>query len=163
MVYYYVDWLIVVSKQDFKLLEDVKPGDLISVDWCDASTGKSSMNGGAVDVPVQSWGIFLGVIAGRVQHIILAQNSFSFTETVFDLDYTSIPVGWTVGVKILVRANVNREIADCMIHSFAKSSSGQSRSSIISSNLLNPRSPRIFMYHRMQRVRMRMRMPWQKI
>ena len=98
------------KKDDFRLSDYVKPGDLIAVDWCDASTGKSSMNGGAVDVPVKSWGIFLGVIAGRVQHIILAQNNFSFTETVFDLDYTSIPVGWTVGVKVLVRANVKRKL-----------------------------------------------------
>ncbi len=133
------------KKEDFRLLDYVKPGDLIAVDWCDASTGRSSMNGGAVDVPMKSWGIFLGVIAGCVQHIILAKNSFSFTETIFDLDYTSIPVGWTVGVKVLVPANVNREIADCMIHSFAKSNSGQPRSSIISSNLLNPHAPRIFM------------------
>jgi hypothetical protein len=35
-----------MSKQILKLLENVKPGDLIAVDWCDASTGKSSLNGG---------------------------------------------------------------------------------------------------------------------
>jgi hypothetical protein len=145
--------LAVLSKQDLRLLEHVKPGDLIAVDWCDASTGKSSMNGGAIDVPVQSWGIYLGVIAGRVQHIILAQNSFCFTDSAFDLDYTAIPVGWTVEVKVLVSGSVNREVADCMIHSFAKSSSGQSRSSIVGA-----RSPKTFEY-RMQRLRLH----WPKI
>ena len=79
--------MAVLSKEDLRLLEHVKPGDLIAVDWCDASTGKSSMNGGAIDVPVRSWGIYLGVIAGRIQHIILAQNSFCFTNSAFDLDY----------------------------------------------------------------------------
>ena len=138
----------VLSKQDLRLLEHVRPGDLTAVDWCDASTGKSSMNGGAIDVPVRSWGIYLGVIAGRIQHIILAQNSFCFTNSAFDLDYTAIPVGWTVEVKVLVSGSVNKEIADCMIHSFAKSNSGQSRSSIIGA-----RSPKTFEY-RMQRMRL---------
>jgi hypothetical protein len=95
-----------------KLFGDVKPGDLIAVDWCDASTGKSSMNGGAVDVPVRSWGIFLGIVEGKVKHVILAQNSFRFTDSAFDLDYTAIPVGWTVDVKFLASEHVKREVAE---------------------------------------------------
>ena len=31
---------VFLSKQVLKLLENVKSGDLISVDWCDASVGK---------------------------------------------------------------------------------------------------------------------------
>ncbi len=89
-----------MSKQVQRLFENVRPGDLICVDWRDASTGKSSMNGGVVDVPVRSWGVFLGVIEGRVKHIILAQNSFRFTDSIFDLDYTAIPLGWTRKVYV---------------------------------------------------------------
>jgi hypothetical protein len=39
--------------------------------WTDASIGKTSTNGGVIDVPVQSWGIFVGVF-GKRKHIILA-------------------------------------------------------------------------------------------
>lgn len=120
------------------MLDNVKPGDLIAVDWCDASTGKSSMNGGAIDVPVCSWGIFLGVVEGRVKHIILAQNSFRFTDSAFDLDYTAIPLSWTVEVKVLAPEHVKREIAEDMIQSFAHSNTGQSRM-----NTAGLRSPRM--------------------
>lgn len=138
--------MAVLNKQALKALEDVKPGDLIYVDWCDASTGKSSMSGGGIDVPVRSWGVFLGVMEGRVKHIILAQNSFRFTDSAFDLDYTAIPVGWTITITILAASHIAKEIADDMIHSFAKSASGQSRTSVNGA-----RSPRMF-EHRMQRL-----------
>lgn len=137
-----------MSKQQIlKELKNVTPGDLIAVDWCDASTGKSSMNSGVVDVPVRSWGVFLGLIEGRVKHIILAQNSFRFSDAVFDLDYTAIPVGWTVEVKVLVSGHVPKFIADGMMRSFARDSAGQSRM-----NTSGLRSPKIF-EHRMQRLR----------
>ncbi len=57
---------VFLSKQALKLLENVKSGDLISVDWCDASVGKSSGSGMAIDVPVKSWGIFVGLISDKV-------------------------------------------------------------------------------------------------
>lgn len=123
------------------------PGDLIAVDWCDASTGRSGTNGAIVDVPVRSWGVFLGVIEGRIKHVVLAQNSFRFTDSIFDLDYTAIPIGWAVKVIVLAAGHLPREIAEDMMRSFAKSGGGQSRSS--TGGL---RSPRTFM-HRMQRLR----------
>ena len=132
-------------KQVLSELENVKPGDLVSVDWCDASTGKASANGGAVDVPVRSWGIFLGLIDGRIKHIILAQNSFRFTDFVFDLDYTCIPLGWSVEIQVIVAGHVPLRVAMDMMRSFAKDS-GQSRM-----NTAGLRSPKTF-EHRMQRL-----------
>ena len=155
-------------KQVLKELESIKPGDLVAVDWCDASTGKSSMNGGSIDVPVRSWGVFLGVIDGRVKHVILAQNSFRFTDSAFDLDYTAIPVGWTVEVKVLAAGHVKREVAEDMIQSFARSTAGQARTN--TAGLRSPRTSllrlrlhlllhhsstsnvKIFGIHRMQRL-----------
>jgi len=138
-----------VSKQIQKLFENVKPGDLICVDWCDASTGKSSMNGGVVDVPVRSWGVFLGVIEGRIKHIILAQNSFRFTDSIFDLDYTAIPLGWTIEVKVVAASHIEEAAADDMMRSFAKNSNSQARL-----NTAGLRSPRMSVFvHRMQRIR----------
>ena len=135
-------------KQVLNELENVKPGDLVAVDWCDASTGKSSMNGGVVDVPVRSWGVFLGVIEGRIKHIVLAQNSFRYTDSMFDMDYTAIPVGWTVEVKVLAAGHVNVEVARDMMRCFAKNNAGgQART-----NVTVARSPRMFIY-RMQRAR----------
>jgi hypothetical protein len=106
------------------------------------------MNGGAVDVPAKSWGIYLGIVEGRIKHIILAQNSFCFTDSAYDLDYTAIPVGWTVEVKVLVSSTVDKKTADLMVHSFAKSSSGQTRST----GAVGVRSQKVFLNH-MQRLR----------
>lgn len=88
---------VVVSKQAkqvLKALENVSPGDLIAVEWCDASVGESSGSGMAIDAPVKSWGIFVGLIGDRVKHIVLSQNSFRYADGLYDLDYTAIPIGW---------------------------------------------------------------------
>jgi hypothetical protein len=57
--------------------------------WTDASIGKTSTNGGVIDVPVRSWGIFVGVF-GKRKHIIFAQNSFRYAEGLLDLDYNHL-------------------------------------------------------------------------
>jgi hypothetical protein len=45
-----------------KQLESLSVGDLICVDWCDASCGESLDSGVDVDVPVKSWGLFVGTM-----------------------------------------------------------------------------------------------------
>jgi hypothetical protein len=62
-----------------------KPGDLVCCMWTDASIGKTSTNGGVIDVSVRSWGIFVGVF-GKRKHIIVAQNSFEYADGLCDLD-----------------------------------------------------------------------------
>ena len=59
-----------------KTLEQLVSGDLVCVEWCDASMGKSSGSGAAIDVLVKSWGIFVGLFGEKNRHIVLAQNSF---------------------------------------------------------------------------------------
>jgi hypothetical protein len=81
-----------MSKQIENKSKMLSPGDLIAVDWCDASVGKSSGSGMTIDVPVKSWGIFVGLIGDRTKHIVIAQNSFRYSDGLFDLDYTAIPL-----------------------------------------------------------------------
>ena len=131
------------EQQILKTLENCKPGDLISVDWSDASTGKSSLNGGMIDVPVRSWGVYLGLVGARIKHIILAQNSFRFSNSLFDLDYTAIPVGWALEIHCIQAAHLPKAIIDDLVRSFVSDSNRKSTGGL--------RSPRIFM-HRMQRL-----------
>jgi hypothetical protein len=58
------------AKQVLKALENVASEDLIAVEWCDASVGKSSGSGMTIDVPVKSWGIFVGLIGDRGLHLL---------------------------------------------------------------------------------------------
>jgi hypothetical protein len=99
-------------------LESICPGDLICCSWCDASVGKSSGSGMTIDVPVKSWGIFVGLIGDKIKHIVLAQNSFRYADGLYDLDYTAIPVGWAIDVSVMVKEHIPKEDAVKLVSSF---------------------------------------------
>jgi hypothetical protein len=101
-----------------KAIESLSPGDLICCSWCDASVGKSSGSGMAIDVPVKSWGIYVGLIGDKVKHIVLAQNSFRYSDGLFDLDYTAIPLSWAIDVSVLVKEYIPKESAVKLVNSF---------------------------------------------
>jgi hypothetical protein len=54
-------------------------------------------------VPVKSWGIFVGALGQKSKHIILAQNNFSYSDGVYDIDYTAVPVAWTISVTVILK------------------------------------------------------------
>jgi hypothetical protein len=108
-----------LKEKDLKeQIKSLGVGDLICVGWCDASTGKSSGSGAAIDVPVKSWGIFIGVLGVKAKHIVLAQNSFRYADGLFDMDYTAIPLSWTVDVSVLVKEHIPEEAAGTLVNSF---------------------------------------------
>ena len=96
-----------------------------------------------IDVPVRSWGLYLGLIGARIKHIILAQNSFRFSDSLFDLDYTAIPVGWAIEVGCIQAEHLPKEVVNDLVRSFVSSNNRKSTAGL--------RSPRIF-EHRMQRL-----------
>jgi len=93
-------------------------GDLVRVEWFDASVGKSLDAGGAIDVPVKSWGIYLGVLGERNKHIILAQNNFRYTDGLYDIDFTAIPLTWALTIKLVNQGEVSAEEAKALLNSF---------------------------------------------
>ena len=107
-------------------LELCKPGDLVCCIWTDASIGKTSTNGGKIDIPARSWGIFIGVF-GNKKHIILAQNSFEYGDGLCDLDYTAIPLGWTENVQIIVNNCVPVDVGNNLVTSFVRCDSKQNK------------------------------------
>ena len=100
-----------------KQLDSIRLGDLICVDWCDASTGKSS-GSEAIDVPVKSWGIFIGVLGVKTKHIVLAQNTFCYADDLFDLDYTAIPLSWAIDLTTIVKDPIPKDAADKLVNAF---------------------------------------------
>ncbi|MDH5782051.1 MAG: hypothetical protein OEZ35_00070 [Candidatus Bathyarchaeota archaeon] len=103
-----------------KQLEGVCKGDLVRIDWADASVGKSMGMGLAVDVPVKSWGVFIGLLGKRNQHIVLAQNNFQYSDGLYDIDYTAIPVGWAEKVTVIDKQHVSLEEAEQLFTSFLR-------------------------------------------
>jgi len=115
-------------KEVLKRIKNLSPGNLIRVEWFDASTAKTAM-GGPIDVPVKSWGIFLGVFGEKNKHIILAQNNFRMTdEGLHDIDYTAIPLTWTINVFVISPNEIDTQEAQRLIQSFiAGTRSGKPR------------------------------------
>jgi len=106
-------------KEILSQIKGLAAGDLVCVEWCDASIGKSLSNGvSGIDVPVKSWGIFVGLFGEKTKHIVLAQNSFRYADGLFDLDYTAIPLSWTVDLSVLVKEHIPKQVAGKLVNSF---------------------------------------------
>jgi hypothetical protein len=90
----------------------------VRAEWFDASVGKSLSSGGAIDVPVKSWGVYLGVLGEKNKHIILAQNTFRYTEQIFDIDFTAIPLSWATTITVVNTSEVSNDEAKTLLNSF---------------------------------------------
>jgi hypothetical protein len=104
-----------------KVVDEIKKlslGDLVRVEWCDASVGKSLACGTSVDVPVQSWGIFIGLLGEKNKHIIVAQNNFRYADGLYDLDYTAIPLQWSANIIVIDKNHIQPAEAKQLLNSF---------------------------------------------
>jgi hypothetical protein len=106
-------------KEVVKQVKDLQLGDLVKVDWFDASIGKSLSGGlNGIDVPVTSWGIFIGVLGQKNKHIILTQNNFRYADGLYDIDYTAIPTVWAINITVIIKNHIKPEEAKQLLHSF---------------------------------------------
>jgi len=105
-----------MKKAILKQLQTLEPGCLIRVEWYDASIGKSRRSN--IDVPALSYGLFLGVLGEMNKHIVLLQNSFKFMNGMYDVDYTAVPLDWSIKVTLIKNAEVSKEIAQHLLDSF---------------------------------------------
>jgi len=90
--------------------------------WSDASIGKS-LQSGCIDVPVYSYGLYLGCLGEKKKHLILAQNSFRYANGFYDIDYTAIPVDWSLQIRVIKQGEVNEDTANALLRSFLQGNS----------------------------------------
>jgi len=108
-------------KEVDKQVKDLHAGDLVKIEWFDASVGKSLSGGLAgIDVPVKSWGIYIGILGEKNKHIILAQNNFRYADGLYDIDYTAIPQDWAANIQTIEKAHVQTTEAEQLLNSFLK-------------------------------------------
>ena len=106
-------------KEILSQIKGLVAGDLVCVEWCDASIGKSLSNGvSGIDVPVKSWGIYVGVLGQKRKHLILAQNCFRYSDGLYDIDYTAVPVPWAIKAVAVQKRHVGTEEAKHLMNSF---------------------------------------------
>ncbi len=112
-------------------IKNLVAGDLVCVEWCDASIGKSLSNGlGGIDVPVRSWGVFIGVLGKKREHIVLAQNCFQFSDGLYDIDYTAVPLPWTTGASVIEEGYIGNEEAEVLLNSFTINEKSRSEKTV---------------------------------
>lgn len=92
----------------------VKPGDLICVEWLDASRGRVNTtremrsvgaSPGVVDSPVKSYGVYIGLFGARSNHIVLVASLWTHSGDFGQIDTTIIPLGIIEKISLIV-ANV---------------------------------------------------------
>ena len=106
-------------KEVVKQVKGLTLGDLVKVDSFDASIGKSLSGGlNGIDVPVTSWGIFIGLLGQKNKHIILAQNNFRYADGLYDIDYTAVPTAWAINITVIIKNHIKPEDAKQLLHSF---------------------------------------------
>jgi hypothetical protein len=99
-------------------MKNLNIGDLVQVEWTDASVGKSLSAGVNVDVPVVSWGLYLGLLGQKSKHIVLVQNNFHYADGLCDLDYTAIPLVWSTKVVVIAKNHIQPNEAQVLMNSF---------------------------------------------
>ena len=104
-------------RQVVKQIGALQPGSLLRVEWFDASIGKS-LAAGEIDIPVKSWGIYLGCLGDKQKHIILAQNGFRYSHGLWDVDYTAIPLVWSTKIEAIHPSQVGENEAQQLLKSF---------------------------------------------
>lgn len=65
-------------------------GDLVEVDWLDASEATGRLETGKFDTPVRSVGYFLGLKGRKTKHLVIAKE---LVRTCDAFHYNVIPVG----------------------------------------------------------------------
>jgi len=101
----------------FQQLKDANVGDLVYIEWFDASIGTAISSGQNVDIPAKSWGLYLGVVGKRNPHVILAQNTFEYIDGFFDIDRTAVPLVWGVKLQVLQKQAITPKDAERLVTS----------------------------------------------
>jgi len=91
-------------------LKNLNHGDLVEVTWLDASKGKietveemreTGAAGAEIDLPVTSYGVYIGTFGKIARHIVLVASQWLYTQGYGQIDCTIIPVGIVENIKVL--------------------------------------------------------------
>ncbi len=115
-------------KEILNQIKGLAAGDLVMLEWHDASIGKSLSNGvSGIDVPVKSWGVYIGTLGQKRKHIILAQNCFRYSDGLYDIDYTAVPVPWTTNATVISQSACCRRRSEAAAEQLLSEREGEER------------------------------------
>jgi hypothetical protein len=116
-----------MNKTVLKQIKDLQLGDLIRLEWNDASKGEARVSKDRqadvqFDIPVTSWGVFLGIVGRKTKHVVLLRDHFEMSATlgVYDIDFNVIPLGMISHVAILKKAELDSRVASLLQTAFLR-------------------------------------------
>jgi hypothetical protein len=122
-----------------KQIKGLQLGDLIRVRWFDACKGEARIDDQSdeakvqFDVPVTSWGVFLGLVGEKTKHVLLIRDHFQMNATsgVYDIDFNVVPIGMIHATEVLKRSELEPEIAQLLQQAFLKARTNKRKGRII--------------------------------
>jgi len=115
-------------------------GDLVRVRWFDACKGEARIDEGAeadagvqFDIPVTSWGVFLGVAGEKTKHVLLIRDHFQMNASsgVYDIDFSVVPIGMINAIEVLKRGELEPKVAKLLQQAFLKARTNKRKGRII--------------------------------
>ena len=94
-----------------KQLSELQLGDLVEVMWLDASKGRletveemreSGASGAEIDLPVTSYGVYIGAFGKIAKHIVLVASKWLYSQGYGQIDCTIIPLGTVENIRVLL-------------------------------------------------------------
>jgi hypothetical protein len=108
-------------------IRNLQLGDLVRIEWFDASKGEARINKRAepivqFDIPVTSWGVFLGIVGKKAKHVFLLRDHFEMNEEigVYDVDFNVIPIGMIDGIEVLKTGELDCDVAVLLQEAFLR-------------------------------------------
>jgi len=120
-------------------IKGLQLGDLIRVRWFDACKGEARIDEqsekGEVqfDIPVTSWGVFLGVVGEKTKHVVLIRDHFQMNASsgVYDIDFNVVPIGMIQAVEVLKQGELEPKVAELLQQAFLKARTSKLKGRII--------------------------------
>jgi hypothetical protein len=129
-----------------KLVREVKRqirglqlGDLVRVCWFDACKGEARIDEQSeearmqFDIPVTSWGVFLGVVGEKTKHVLLIRDHFQMNASlgVYDIDFNVVPIGMINAIDVLKRSELEPNVAKLLQQAFLKARTSKRKGRIV--------------------------------
>lgn len=89
-----------MNKEILQTAKNLRFGDLVEVDWLDASEATGRLNSGKFDTPIRSVGYFLGLKGRKAKHLVIAKE---LVRTCDAFHYNVIPLGMIETIRVLAR------------------------------------------------------------
>jgi len=128
-----------IMREVRKQIKGLQLGDLIRVRWFDACKGEARIDEQSeearvqFDIPVTSWGVFLGLVGEKTKHVLLIRDHFQMNASsgVYDIDFNVVPIGMIHAIEVLKQGELEPKVAQLLQQAFLKARTNKRKGRII--------------------------------